>query len=335
MNSGKTPKNPVMKPEVRGIHHVTAIAGDPQQNMDFYSGVLGLKFIKKTVNFDDPHTYHFYFGNEIGNPGTILTFFPWTNEASKGKKGVGQLTTISFSISSSALDFWIERFNKLNIKFSGPEKRFNDSVISFEDPDGIELELITSSRDNRHQFENSDIPKNFSIRGFHSITLSEERSNRTLELMTSILGFRKVSEEDNRFRIESGSGGPGTFVDILVNPNLMPGGMGVGVVHHVAWRAKDDEIQVALQARLIDEGYNVTPVIDRNYFHSIYFKEPGNILFEIATDPPGFMTDESKENLGTSLKLPPWLENRREEIEKSLPKVSLPVHTKTDSNIKE
>jgi len=335
MNSGKTPKNPVMKPEVRGIHHVTAIAGDPQQNMDFYSGVLGLKFIKKTVNFDDPHTYHFYFGNEIGNPGTILTFFPWTNEASKGKKGVGQLTTISFSIPSSALDFWIERFNKLNIKFSGPEKRFNDSVISFEDPDGIELELITSSRDNRHQFENSDIPKNFSIRGFHSITLSEERSNRTLELMTSILGFRKVSEEDNRFRIESGSGGPGTFVDILVNPNLMPGGMGVGVVHHVAWRAKDDEIQVALQARLIDEGYNVTPVIDRNYFHSIYFKEPGNILFEIATDPPGFMTDESKENLGTSLKLPPWLENRREEIEKSLPKVSLPVHAKTDSNIKE
>jgi glyoxalase family protein len=325
----------MLKPEVRGIHHVTAIAGDPQQNLNFYSGVLGLKFIKKTVNFDDPHTYHFYFGNETGNPGTILTFFPWTAEASKGKKGVGQLTTISFSIPPQAMEFWIERFHKLNIKYTGPFKRFNDDLILFEDPDGVELELITSLRDNRHQFENSDIPKNFSIRGFHSVTLSEERSNRTLELMISILGFRKVSEEDNRFRIESGSGGPGTYVDILVNPNMLPGRMGVGVVHHVAWRAKDDEIQVALQAKLIDESYNVTPVIDRNYFHSIYFKEPGNILFEIATDPPGFMTDESKENLGTSLMLPPWFESRREEIEKALPKVNLPMeYSKSNSSTK-
>jgi glyoxalase family protein len=175
----------------------------------------------------------------------------------------------------------------------------------------------------------------FFHKGIYSVTLSEERSNRTLELMISILGFRKVSEEDNRFRIESGSGGPGTYVDILVNPNLLPGRMGVGVVHHVAWRAKDDEVQVAFQAKLIDESYNVTPVIDRNYFHSIYFKEPGNILFEIATDPPGFMTDESKENLGTSLKLPPWLESRREEIEKALPKVSLPFElSKSNSSPK-
>jgi catechol 2,3-dioxygenase-like lactoylglutathione lyase family enzyme len=334
MNSSKTPNSTLIKPEVRGIHHVTAIAGDPQDNLNFYSGVLGLKLIKKTVNFDDRHTYHFYFGNESGNPGTILTFFPWTREAARGKKGVGQLTTISFSIPPSALDFWMERLNKLRINFSGPEKRFNDSVISFEDPDGIELEFITSSKDNRHQFENNDIPKNFSVRGFHSVTLSEERSNRTLELLISLLGFRKVAEEENRFRIESGSGGPGTYVDILVNPNLMPGRMGVGVVHHVAWRAKDDEVQVTLQGKLVDEGYNVTPVIDRNYFHSIYFKEPGNILFEIATDPPGFMVDESKENLGTSLKLPPWLENCREEIEAALPKVNLPVAAKSGSSVK-
>lgn len=317
---------------MRGIHHITAIAGDPQENLNFYSGILGLKLIKKTVNFDDPHTYHFYFGNETGNPGTILTFFPWTKEASKGKKGVGQLTSFSFSVPPSTLDFWMERLKKLNIEFAGPFKRFNDDVISFEDPDGIEIELITSAKDNRHQFENSDIPKNFSIRGFHSVTLSEERSNRTLEPMLSILGFRKVGEEDNRLRVESGSGGPGTYADILVNPNLMPGRMGVGVVHHVAWRAKDDEVQVALQAKLIEESYNVTQVIDRNYFHSIYFKEPGNILFEIATDPPGFMIDETKENLGTSLKLPPWLEIRREEIEKALPKISPPVPVRIGSN---
>lgn len=309
---------------IDGIHHITAIAGDPQENINFYINVLGLRFIKKTVNFDDPHTYHFYFGNEVGSPGTILTFFPWTSGGIKGRRGVGQIITISFSVPQNALSYWIERLKKFNFHPSDIFKKFGEDAILFEDYDGFQLELISSKKELREGWNNGDVPSKFSIRGFHGAVLFEESSERTAELLTKFLGFRKMGEEEDKIRFECGKGGAGTYVDIYLNPNSQPGRMGVGAVHHIAWRVKNDDEQIKIQSNLLDEGYNVTDIVDRNYFHSIYFREPGNILFEVATDPPGFLIDEKKEELGTHLKLPAWLEGRRSEIEGSLPQIKIP-----------
>jgi glyoxalase family protein len=335
---------------VLGIHHITAIARNPQRNIDFYSGLMGLRLVKLTVNFDDPTTYHLYYGNSLGRPGTILTFFPWS-EAPTGYRGTGQVTAISFLIPSNSMTYWIDRLKRNGISFVGPSKRFSDEFVSFHDPDGLMLELISpSSNDPPGQqllpqtdndiWKESPIRKEHAIRGFHSATLSEEGYERTASLLTDTMGFKLVAKDnkEDRFRFgiveknnnnrEGDSGSTessisiGSFVDIVCQPEISRGYIGIGTVHHIAWRAANDRHQIDLRKRIVEEAkLNPTPVIDRTYFHSVYFREPGGILFEIATDPPGFAIDERPEDLGKHLKLPQWLEPVRGKLEQLLPPV--------------
>jgi glyoxalase family protein len=334
---------------VLGIHHITAIARNPQRNIDFYSGLLGMRLVKLTVNFDDPTTYHLYYGDSVGHPGTILTFFPWS-EAPTGHRGTGQVTAISFLIPSGSMSYWIDR-----LKFVGPSKRFSDEFVSFHDPDGLMLELISSpssndSRRRRQQqlqqtdnniWKESPVSKEHAIRGFHSATLSEEGYERTSSLLADTMGFKLVAKDnkEDRFRFgiveknnskqehsdadySSSSSSIGSFVDIVCQPEISRGYIGIGTVHHIAWRATNDRHQIDLRKRIVQKAHlNPTPVIDRIYFHSVYFREPGGILFEIATDPPGFAIDEKPEDLGKQLKLPQWLESERGKLEQLLPPV--------------
>ncbi len=322
--------NPLAK-EILGIHHVTAIAGEPQRNMDFYAGFLGLRLVKLTVNYDDPETYHIYYGDEVGHPGTILTFFPWP-DAPKGRKGTGQATITSFSISQGSVSYWVERLDERGIRFKGPVKRFEEQVISFSDPDDLNLELVAhAGAEKRSGWNRGSIPPEHAIRGFFGVTFSEDGYERTASLLTETMGFRLVKKDGTRFRYEVGEGGPGTIVDVLSQPDSPTGIVNAGTVHHVAWRASNDEQQKEWREKLVKARMNVTPVIDRNYFHSIYFREPGGVLLEIATDPPGFMIDERKEDLGSKLMLPPRLEHLRAHLEHALPRVALPktVEAKT------
>ncbi len=306
-----------------GIHHVTAISGDPQRNVDFYAGVLGLRLVKKTVNFDDPETYHLYYGDGEARPGSIMTFFPWS-DAPLGLQGTGQLIVTTFSVPADSLGYWTQRLIDGGIRFEKPEQRFDETVLSFADPDGMRLEIVASSDDVREPWQGGTAPAEHAVRGFHHVALSERDPGRTAKLMTEHLGFRAVREDDGRYRFEAGVGGPGNIVDVVDGSNQSRGRMGVGTVHHVAFRATDDEHQLEIREEVAALGYDVTPVLDRNYFHSIYFREPGGVLFEIATDPPGFAADEDPDHLGESLKLPGWLEKRRERIEQSLPELHVP-----------
>ncbi len=309
---------------IKGIHHITAIAGSPQKNVDFYVKVLGLKFIKKTINYDDPHTYHLYYGDETGNPGTILTFFPWTEQGFRGKRGTGQIAAISFSVPYSSLNYWIDRLKKYNIEFAGPAKRFDEEVLIFEDYDGFELEIVANKEEKRSGYKSNDVLSEHSIRGFWGATIWHQNIKPTEGLLTDLLEFKKLKEIESRVRFTSGDGGPGSYIDLLQLPNQPKGLMGVGAVHHIAFRTDDETTQLKTRERLINKNYDVTPVIDRNYFKSIYFHEPGNVLFEIATDPPGFLVDEKTGSLSSSLKLPPWLESSRSEIEAFLPPIKVP-----------
>ncbi len=310
-----------MEKQILGIHHVTAIASDPQRNIDFYAGILGLRLVKLTVNFDDPTTYHLYYGDEVGHPSTILTFFPWPG-VPRGRLGSGQLTTTSFSIPDGSMAFWMDRFRDKRVGFEGPTGRFDEEVLSFSDPDGLRLELVQHDyADDRAGWKKGPIPGEHAVRGFYSVTLTEDALNETASLLTGTLGFRKISDERNRVRYEVGDGGPGGFVDVVSSPDNARGFVSVGTVHHVAWRTRDDEQQKAWREEIVKKGLNVTPIVDRKYFHSIYFREPGGVLFEIATDNPGFTVDESREELGSGLVLPPWLEPERARIKKALPKI--------------
>jgi len=312
-----------MDKQILGLHHVTAIAGEPQRNIDFYAGVLGLRLVKLTVNFDDPTTYHLYYGDGQGHPGTILTFFPWPG-AMQGHVGTGQLTVTSFAVPDGALDYWQKRLREHSIDQNESRSFSDERALAFVDPDGLQLELVSSPDANPDRvWEHGPVPVDFAIRGFHHVTLSEEGYERTAGLLTETLGFRLVDSKGNRFRYAVSPGGSGTIVDILCIPAGRAGRVSVGTVHHVAWRTPTDEQQVLWRSVL--GAYNVTPVIDRKYFHSIYFREPGGVLFEIATDPPGFAIDEPASELGTHLLLPPWLEPSRTELEAILPKVHLPV----------
>ncbi len=305
-----------------GFHHLTAIVGDPQQNVDFYTRVLGQRLVKQTVNFDDPGTYHLYYGDEVGTPGTIITFFPWPG-APRGRRGTGQIVDISFSIPATAIDYWVERLTGYGVAITGPTVRFNEQVISFFDPHGLSLELVAHHDAQPHSpWKQGPVPEEYAIRGFFSVTLSETHQERTAKMLIDVLGFRLLQQEGNRFRYEVGTGGPGARLDILNQPDQPHGRIAVGTVHHVAWRTEDDAHQLKWRQHLLSHGSDVTPVRDRQYFHSIYFNEPGGVLFEIATNPPGFSIDEPVEDLGTHLKLPPWLENDRSELEKVL----LPLH---------
>ncbi|HVD59726.1 MAG TPA: ring-cleaving dioxygenase [Gemmatimonadaceae bacterium] len=309
-----------------GIHHVTAIASDPQKNLDFYAGVLGLRLVKRTVNFDDPTTYHFYFGDAEGNPGSIFTVFPWP-DARRGRQGAGQIAVASFAILPSSVGFWIERFIKYHVEFSQPVSRFDDErVIAFKDPDGLMLELVAhASAEARPKWTGPSVPADHSIRGIYSVTLWQESCDLTGKLLTETLGFRAVREQASIFRYAAAPDDLASIVDLRCVPGLWEGVMGAGTIHHVAFRAPDDESQSTAREELVALGYNVTPQIDRDYFHSVYFREPGGVLFEIATDPPGFTVDEPLASLGQSLKLPEWLEPRRFEIEALLPNIRLPM----------
>ena len=313
-----------MESSVLGIHHVTAITDDPQRNINFYGGVLGLRFVKKTVNFDAPDTYHFYYGDDLGRPGTILTFFSWPG-APRGRRGTGQITTISFSIPENSLAYWRSRLIEQGVDVSGPTPRFDEQVLSFTDHEGQGLELVAHSAAERGSaWMDGPIPGEHAIRGFHSVTLSVARFVRTASVLTEQLGFHMVGKENQRSRYALRGGGMGTLVDVLDLPDGARGVQAVGTVHHVAWRTANDAHELEWQRQLINAGLHVTQVMDRTYFHSIYFREPSGILFEIATDEPGFAIDELPEELGTHLKLPPWLEASRATIEQSLPEVHQP-----------
>jgi catechol 2,3-dioxygenase-like lactoylglutathione lyase family enzyme len=306
------------------IHHITAIAGDPQRNLDFYAGVLGLRLVKLTVNFDDPATYHFYYGDETGRPGSILTFFPWPHGRS-GRQGTGQASTVALAIAPGSLGFWIQRLIGQSVKYRGPTRRFDEQVLAITDPDGLLLELVATPRSaTLAEREDGPLPAEHGIRGLHGATLWEDGDTGSAGFLTDTLGFKAVGEEENVARFESGPTGAGSVVDLRRAPGFWPGAVGVGTVHHVAFRASSDEAQRAKRAEIEAQGITITPVIDRQYFHSIYFREPGGVLFEIATDPPGFAIDESAAELGTHLKLPPVYEARRAEIESALPPLRLP-----------
>ena len=311
-----------MQNPILGIHHVTAIAGDPQGNIDFYAGVLGLRLVKVTVNFDDPTTYHLYYGDARGHPGTILTFFPWPG-ARHGRIGTGQVTVTSFAAPERSLAFWEERLREYSIDCKQDRSPLGEEILAFADPDGLQLELV-GSRDAHPEFawEKGPVPMEFAIQGFHHITLAEEGYERTAGLLTETMGFRLIESKGSRFRYAVSSG-TGTMVDVLCTPAGRVGSVAVGTVHHVAWRTPTDEQQAEWRKTLSSRRYNVTPVIDRKYFHSIYFREPGGVLFEVATDPPGFTVDEPADELGSHLVLPEWLESSRAQLEQVLPKLRL------------
>jgi len=306
------------------IHHVTAIAGDPQRNLDFYTGPLGLRLVKLTVNFDDPGSYHLYFGDEAGRPGSIVTFFPWPG-GQRGRQGTGQVGTVSLAIPPASLGWWIERLLQHGIKYDGPARRFDEQVLTFADPDGLLLELVATPRvTDVAPWADGPVPAGHAVRGVHGATVWEDGDRGTAEFLTNLMGFRQVGEEGNRLRFESASAGAGSVLDLRRVPGFWAGAVGVGTVHHVAFRAASAEAQLEHRARLESAGVDVTPVVDRQYFRSVYFREPGGVLFEIATDPPGFMLDEPAAELGTSLKLPPRYELMRERIEHTLPALRLP-----------
>jgi glyoxalase family protein len=315
-----------MDKKIAGLHHVTAIASDPQRNLDFYIGLLGLRFVKRTVNFDDPGTYHFYFGDARGTPGTILTFFSWPG-ARRGHRGVGQIEATAFAISPDSVGYWLDRFKEQHVTAEKTSARFGQEVIRFTDPDGLLLELVTSDSIARvESWADSTVPAEHSLRGFHSVSAALEGYERTAQLLITSFGYRLVKESGNRFRFVAPSeSGAGRIVDLLCMPDSRAGHVAAGSVHHIAFRAKDDDEQLQWREHLVGLGYNVTPVIDRTYFHSIYFREPGGILFEIATEPPGFTLDEPIEELGSKLRLPPWMEAARPQIEQVLPPIKIPA----------
>ncbi|GEC77820.1 ring-cleaving dioxygenase [Flavobacterium aquatile] len=312
-----------MENTILGIHHITAIAGDAQRNFNFYSKILGLRFIKKTVNFDDPGTYHFYFGDEIGSAGTILTFFPWGEGIQQGRKGSGMATEIGYSVPKGSLDFWIKRFEEHNVIFSNPSEKFGEKYLTFTDPDGLKLELIESKTlDSRKTWETNEIKSEVALKGFHNITLTLNSIKATSAILTEIFSYRLLDKEANRFRYSTSSVENAAIVDLVELEFEKRGHVANGSVHHVAFRVKNDESLMYFREIISELGFGITPQIDRQYFHSLYFREPGGVLFEIATDNPGFTVDETLENLGKELKLPAQHESKRKEIEALLVKIN-------------
>jgi glyoxalase family protein len=319
----------LMNSKIPGLHHVTAIASDPQRNLDFYVGLLGLRFVKRTVNFDDPGTYHFYFGDRRGTPGTILTFFPWPG-VRRGIRGTGQVEATAFAIPLDSIGYWLERLEQHHVTGEKTSTRFGEEVIRLLDPDGLMIELIAGAAGlsvaNIDPWPDSPIPAEDAVRGFYGVSAALEGYERTARLITETFGYRLVDESGNRFRfVSADDSAPGRIIDLLCQPDTAIGRIAAGSVHHIAFRAKDEAEQLQWREHLVDLGFNVTPVIDRTYFHSIYFREPGGVLFEIATDPPGFTLDEKLEDLGTHLRLPPWMESSRSQIEEILPPIHVPV----------
>ncbi len=320
-----------MSIKTSGLHHVTAIGGDPQRNADFYLRTLGLRLVKTTVNFDDPGTYHLYYGDQSGKPGSLMTFFPW-KDAPSGRHGTGQATTTSFSVPEASLGWWKQHLAASSVETSQIRNADDEETLTFRDPDGLKLALVAHPQgDPRDPWDTKLVPAEHAIRGLHSVTLSVSKEDATAGMLTEGLGLSFANQESNRLRFSAGEGGPGALVDVLVTPDAPRGLVAAGTVHHVAWRAPDEPTQAAWRDELVDKGVNVTSILDRQYFRSIYFREPGGTLLEVATDEPGFAIDEPLLELGRALKLPPWLEPKREDIEAMLPKLNLPSENNPES----
>lgn len=313
-----------MEKQLTGIHHVTAIASDAQQNVNFYTQVLGLRLVKITINYDDPGSYHLYYGDEAGSPGSILTFFAWPG-GRRGRQGTGQVAVTSYSVPPASLGYWQDRFERSNVRCDKPVTRWDEEVLAFYDPDGLPLELVTDGEAGAMaDWKGGGVPLDYATRGFHSVTLALASPNRTAKLLTETLGFQLAREEGNRARYVAKEPETARIVDLLTSPGTPQAASGVGSVHHVAWRTPTDAQQEEWQSQLTQQRIAVSPVMDRQYFHSIYFREPGGVLFEIATDQPGFTTDETLDKLGTTLRLSEWLEPERERIQQALPELTLP-----------
>ncbi|WP_183603762.1 ring-cleaving dioxygenase [Paenibacillus phyllosphaerae] len=297
-----------------GIHHITAFARDPQANVDFYAGVLGLRLVKKTINFDAPEVYHLYFGNENGSPGTIITFFPWPNSR-RGRIGGGQVGTTTYVVPAGTLSFWEERLAKFGIAVN-KEERFNETFLQFTDNEGLQLELVERAAGAPSQWSFGGVPADKAIKGFGGAILYSVHAAHTAEVLVSVMGLTKVSEEGGYARFEA-EGDIGNIIDLKL-ANMEWGVGGAGTVHHIAWRAKDDIEHEAWRKLVGDNGLSPTPIVDRQYFNAVYFREGGGILFEIATDPPGFARDEAPEALGEKVMLPEWFEPKRAIIEGNL-----------------
>lgn len=311
-----------MKP-LRGIHHVTAISGDAQRNVDFYSGLLGLRLVKKTVNFDDPGSYHLYYGDRVGTPGSIATFFVWPG-ATKARIGVGEPTAMAFRIPPRSLSYWRERLSNAGVKEQEESRRSVEPVMTVADADGLSVELVeaeTPPNSADIQFwAGAGIPESYAIHGFHSVTLAHSSTTSSGDLFSDGLQFSDASALEGRARFQVGS----EFIDIVSPEQIIAGRMGAGTIHHIAFRVEDDGEQLKWQQHVMNLGLQVSPVMDRTYFHSIYFREPGGVLFEVATDAPGFAIDEAEETLGQALKLPSWYESLRGKLEARLPKFVVP-----------
>lgn len=308
-----------MKNTIAGIHHITAIAGNAQRNFDFYTKVLGLRMVKRTVNFDDPGTYHFYYGNETGTPGTILTFFPWEGIVG-GRQGTGMATDIGYSVPEGSLGFWAERFKQHNVKQQPPVQRFGETVLPFQDPDGLSIDLIIPQQpDARQAWTTAEVKADAATKGFHSVTLTLKSIAPTAAILTDVFGYELKGQEGDRYRFVTPAGAAASIIDLVEAPQGTRGLNGGGTNHHVAFRVPNEAVQMEFREKILSRGLHITPRINRDYFYSLYFREPGGVLFELATDSPGFTVDEPLNELGTHLKLPTQYESSRDKIERSLP----------------
>jgi len=319
---------------LKGIHHVTAIAGDPQVNVDFYTGVLGLRLVKRTVNQDDPGTYHLFYGDALGHPGTELTFFAWPG-GRRGRAGAGQWAAVALAIPPNAIPYWLHRLSALGVAHQAPTRRLDEDVIAFADPEGMPVELVagpgTESRSPWRPWAQSPVPPQYQIRGVHAVTATEASPGRTAAFLADRMGFRLLEDEGGRLRCATGLGQSGALLDVVPAPAQPDGAVAVGSIHHTAWRTPDTDTQRRWLAALHASGVPTSPVINRFWFHSIYFNEPGGPLFEIATDGPGFTVDEDAHALGSRLVLAPWLEPHRATIERALPPIRLGAGVRTET----
>ncbi|PZP42240.1 MAG: ring-cleaving dioxygenase [Pseudopedobacter saltans] len=310
-----------MNNRIQGLHHITAIANDAQRNHDFYTNILGLRLVKKTVNFDDPGTYHFYYGNETGTPGTILTFFPWEG-IGKGKNGTGMATEIAYAVPENSFEFWKERFTQFDVKQGEITERFGELYLPFSDPDGLQLTLVAPKKgDGRTAWTTKDVSSEVATKGFYNTTLTLSQLAPTAKVLTDIFGYTQVEQEGNRYRFATDAIENASVIDVLLDEKGSNGVGRAGTNHHVAFRVENDDIQMEFREKILSAGLQITPKIDRDYFYSLYFREPGGVLFEIATDNPGFTVDEPLAELGSGLKLPQQYEGIRSDIEKVLPKL--------------
>ncbi|RFM29671.1 ring-cleaving dioxygenase [Deminuibacter soli] len=308
-----------MENTILGLHHITAIADNARVNYDFYTRIMGLRMVKKTVNFDDPGTYHFYYGNEQGAPGTILTFFPWEG-IGKGHTGTGMATEIGYAVPAGSLDYWKQRFKQLHVNTGEETTRFGEACLPFTDPDGLHISLLVpANADSRTPWAGADVRPEAAATGFHSVSLTLQSVEATARLLTDVFGYHFVSQEGSRYRFATNAVAEAAIVDLIEEPSGKPGRNAAGTNHHVAFRVADETVQMAFHDKLSSLGFQVTPKINRDYFYSLYFREAGGVLFEIATDNPGFTVDEPLDQLGSSLKLPKQYEPGRAEIEKMLP----------------